>query len=351
MKKTSILHLVTSLSQGGAERQLSTIVNHSVSTENYIWSFHDKIADYLDDITKIKVFKGRKLISMIFELRSIIGSQKPDIIYAWGPLPYIVASFAVWGKEPKIINGSIRHGIFKSSFHGYFRRWLLQRARYVVANSHAGLKVNGIKRGFVLYNGIDPKFDKANWQKDASETRGKKAKLISIANLVPIKDYFTIFEALKKIKDDGFCFHYRVIGEGPLRLALEARLKELGLSDMVQLLGRINDPETHLAESDIFIHSSKGEGCSNAILEAMYMALPVIASDTGGTSEIVGSNAILFEYQNILQLYEAIKKLLQDENLRRSMAEESYKIASERFSVARMLKDYDAIIAKIIKGK
>jgi glycosyltransferase involved in cell wall biosynthesis len=217
-----------------------------------------------------------------------------------------------------------------------------------VANSYAGLKANGIKEGYVLYNGIDPKFDKANWPKEPPKPTNRVLNLLSIANLVPYKDYFTVLEALKRIKDDDLGFRYFIIGEGPLRNEIEARIKELGLSEMIQLLGRVNKPENYLNKADIFIHSSKGEGCSNAILEAMYMALPVIASDTGGTSEIVGSNAILFEYKNIQQLSEAIKKLLQDENLRKNMADESYRIAVSKFSVNSMLNNYDSIIAKIL---
>ncbi len=351
MNKPTILHLTTSLGRGGKERQLATIVNYSDETHNTIWSFNDRITGYLGDPAKIKVFKSKNVVRMLLELRSIIREQKPDIIYAWASLPFALASIAVSGRGPKIINGSIRHGIFNRSFHGHFRRWLLQRSKYIVANSYAGLRANGIKKGYVLYNGIDPRFDKANWPKEPQKPINGVLSLLSIANLVPVKDYFTVLEALKRVKDDGFSFHYSIIGEGPLRNEIETRIRELGLSKMVQLLGRVNDPETHLARADIFIHSSKGEGCSNAILEAMCMALPVIASDTGGTSEIVGTNAILFEYKNIRQLYEAIKKLLQDESLRKDMAEESYRIARSRFSLSSMLDKYNSIVTEILADK
>jgi glycosyltransferase involved in cell wall biosynthesis len=348
MNKPAILHLTTSLGRGGKERQLATIVNHSIATYNVIWSFNDRITGYLGDSAKIKVFRSKNVIGMLLELRSILREQKPDIIYTWASLPFALASIAAFGRGTKIINGSIRHGVFNRSLYGHFRKWLLHRSKYIVANSYAGLKANGIKEGYVLYNGIDPKFDKANWPKEPPKPTNRVLNLLSIANLVPYKDYFTVLEALKRIKDDDLGFRYFIIGEGPLRNEIEARIKELGLSEMIQLLGRVNKPENYLNKADIFIHSSKGEGCSNAILEAMYMALPVIASDTGGTSEIVGSNAILFEYKNIQQLSEAIKKLLQDENLRKNMADESYRIAVSKFSVNSMLNNYDSIIAKIL---
>jgi len=65
----------------------------------------------------------------------------------------------------------------------------------------------------------------------------------------------------------------------------------------------------------------------------------------------VGSNAMLFEYKNIRQLYEAIKKLLQDENLRKDMAEESYRIARSRFSLSSMLDKYNSIVTEILADK
>ena len=348
MNKPTILHLTTSLGRGGKERQLATIVNYSDATHNIIWSFHDVITDYLDDPTKIKVFNSRDLVGRIFELRAILRREKPDIVYTWGTLPYTMASLVVWGGKPKIINGSIRHGVFERSFQGYYRKCLLRSSKFVVANSHAGLKAYGLKKGLVLYNGIDSKFDKANWPKESKKKQDSVLNLISIANLLPVKDYFTVLEALKKIKDNGLSFRYSIIGEGPLRDEIETRIRELGLYKMIQLLGRVSDPETYLDKADIFIHFSKGEGCSNAILEAMYMALPVVASDTGGTSEIVGSNAILFECQNIQQLYVAIKKLLQDNDLRKSMAAESYRIASNRFSVNGMIGNYNSIVTKVL---
>lgn len=346
--KLSVVHLVTSLKQGGAERQLSTIVNHSNTIKNTIYSFYRVESSYLKEPGKVLVFRRKHLFGKILELRGMLRRNRPDVIFAWGALPYLLAYLAVLGRNPKIINGSIRHGVFKKSISGYFRMFLLHTGKYVVANSAAGLSANRLNRGFILYNGIDPKFDRNIWAvSDKKRKESLEISLISVANLIPYKDYLTIFKALKALKDENYNFVYRIIGEGPSREMLEADVFEKELTDNVIFLGRVSNPEEYLAQSDIFIHSSKGEGCSNAILEAMYMGLPIIASDTGGTPEIVGDNAILFRYQNVTELHDALKKVTDDENLREMMAEKSYEIASSRFSVSRMLTDYQDIIQKI----
>lgn len=343
-----VLHLVTSMKRGGAERQLATIINHSSEVRNSLCSFRQIRAGYLNDPEQVTVLKSQHIVGKFTEFMELLRKLNPDLVYAWGPLPYMMASLAALRGDLKVVNGSIRHGVFKGTWHGYFRMVLLHLSRHIVANSAAGLKANRLKRGFILYNGIDPKFNQRIWQNIVQQKGRNTLNFVSVANLVPYKDYFTTLEALRMLKDENYDFFYTIIGDGPLRDDLEKDVSLKGLRGRVILIGSVENPEQHLAKADVFIHSSKGEGCSNAILEAMYMGLPVIATNTGGTSEIVGDNAILFEYQNVIGLYAALKKIMDDTELRKKMAEASYSIASTRFSVSRMLDDYQRIIQNIM---
>ncbi len=98
----------------------------------------------------------------------------------------------------------------------------------------------------------------------------------------------------------------------------------------------------------MFVHSSKGEGCSNAILEAMAAGLPVIASNTGGTPEITGiENGQLFEYQNETQLTEALETHLRDPEMQLQKSNRSRQIIEERFTVEKMTANYLSILNKI----
>ena len=169
-------------------------------------------------------------------------------------------------------------------------------------------------------------------------------------NLLPYKDYFTIFEALELLKQKGINFTYYIIGDGPLRANYESYLSKSIIKCNVVLLGNISSPEEYLVQSDIFIHSSKGEGVSNAILEAMYMGLPIITTDTGGTLEILEDNAITFSYQDYQALYEGLNILINDEKLRKRMGEKSHSIVKEKYTTERMVRNYERIINAVINN-
>lgn len=347
-----VIHLIPSMQRGGAERQAACIIENCDEFEQWLVMLHYYEDNYLLNKNRSLVIGSRHFLARLREFKAIVKSKNPDVIYAWGVLPFLLASIVAVGKKVKVINGSIRHGIFKRSFAGYLRMTMLHMSKYVVANSQAGIRVNRLKKGLVLYNGIDERFNRTK-AKPLTEIslRPGKPVLISVANLVPYKDYETVFQALEKLLQAGLDFSYVIIGDGSKRDYYEEMAITLGLKDHVFFLGRVSNPEDFLVRADLFIHSSKGEGCSNAILEAMYMGLPIIATDTGGTAEITGSNAILFPYQDTEALYQAIIGLMQDERRRRSMGDESYRLASQRFTITRMISDYSRTIKAIANNK
>ena len=124
--------------------------------------------------------------------------------------------------------------------------------------------------------------------------------------------------------------------------------KRLNLSVEVSFPGSRNDIKDILYISDIFIHSSRGEGCSNAILEAISAGLPIIASNTGGTGEFVDDNiGRLFEYQNVGQLSERIIEIITNNSLRETLGENSKRKAIKDFSIDRMMSDYYQILEDV----
>lgn len=343
-----VIHFIPSMQRGGAERQAACIVQNCLEVEHWLVTLHCDADNYLLDGSKLLMIGSRKFVSRLREFKSVVKDKNPDVIYAWGVLPYLLACVVSLGKRSKVINGSIRHGVFKGSFSGYLRLILLHLSKYVVANSQAGIRANKLNKGLVLYNGIDERFNRTKTKSLTEKNpRPDKLVMISVANLVPYKDYETVFKALSKLLGEGLGFSYVIIGDGSKRKTYEDMARTMGLGDHVVFLGRLANPEDHLAKSDIFIHSSKGEGCSNAILEAMYMGLPIIATNTGGTVEITGSNAILFTYQDTEALYHALSELMRDERRRRSMGEESYHLASQRFTINRMTSDYSRMIKAV----
>src|SRR5690606_7694998 len=262
--------------------------------EHHVITFHSTKFNYLDEynIKNIYLVNGKK-INRLKEIYRLLKTGDFDIIHTWGNSETIYSYLPGLLTGTPLLNGSIRHGIVSRKFSQYFRMFILNLSKNVLANSMAGLKANKLKNGFVLYNGIEEKFYNTNPDSKTAiraklfSSNIKVPVLISVANLVPYKDYFSILSALKLINEDKLDFFYVILGSGPLKELIQEKINEYKLDEKIKLVGNTTNVNEYLNSADIFIHSSKGEGCSNAILEAMAAGLPVIASDTGGTSEIV----------------------------------------------------------------
>ena len=348
----NVIHFTSCIRRGGIERQVSEIIYNS-TTINHIWvSLYYSKDNYLINSDNILyTIHSTKIVKRIKEFNKVVKSFNPAVVVCWDVAPYIIALLSKGIRRNLIINASIQHGIFKTTKKGYLRMFVAHMSKYVMANSQAGLRVNKLKKGIILYNGVNEIFNKENYIKeDHSTCKTDYPILVSIMNMTPYKDYFTIFKALELLKQEGINFTYYIIGDGPLRLNYESYLSNSIIINNVLLLGNIRSPEEYLGQADIFIHSSKGEGVSNAILEAMYMGLPIITTDTGGTLEILDDNAITFSYQDYYALYEGLKILISDRKLRKRMGEKSHSIVKEKFTTERMVRNYERIINAVINN-
>ncbi len=359
-----VIHIISSLRRGGRERQLAGILKHSdENILNRAIVFNKAINSYEHEYNlenKLIYLHTQKPLARFLEMLKILKHKKPDIIWTWGGFEATFGMFLSFFTSVKHINGSVRHGIVLNNWKHIWRTIILHFNRNIVANSYTGLSANRLKRGHVIYNGLDDQFfsevNKEEYLLQQPEIKKLIDKrvlvLISVANLIPYKDYFTVLKALAQLKNRGFSFIYLIIGEGPDKTAIENDIQKKSLESNVILTGRRQDVKELLSISDIFIHSSKGEGCSNAILEAMAAGLPVIASDTGGTSEIIHEDyGRLFEYKNQDQLLQHLIWLFNNPDKIKLMGSKARETAKQRFSVKRMLSDYAKIISEITSKK
>jgi glycosyltransferase involved in cell wall biosynthesis len=358
MTKFRVIHLISSLTRGGRERQLATIYKYADKEKEdiRIICFNRNENSYIEEYQMagdVVFLESKSKIGRLIELRKIIKSEKFSIVWTWGSIEATLGILLSLSCKVNHINGSIRHGIVLKKFSHKWRMFMLHLSKNIVANSKSGLYANKLKRGFVFYNGLDKQFSYPSESvieeiKDKFSGKEKKVILLSVANLVPYKDYPTVLNALCKLKEQGYLFHYLIIGEGSERKSIELLINKLGMHGEVKFLGRQTDVKNYLHAADIFIHSSQGEGCSNSILEAMAAGLPVIASDTGGTPEIVDAKVgRLFKYKDMDQLYLYIIELLESVELRKALGHESKERIKLNYSTERMMHDYYSILESV----
>jgi glycosyltransferase involved in cell wall biosynthesis len=144
-----------------------------------------------------------------------------------------------------------------------------------------------------------------------------------------------------------------VVGDGPERTRLIALTRQLGLTERVIWLGSHDDVEGWLAAMDIFVHTADFEGMPNAVMEAMAMGLPVVASNVDGNRELIrnGVTGFLIPAGDARGFAEQIQQLIDDPDRRREIGERAHREMRERFSMGRMIRSYDQLFISLGKSE
>lgn len=143
----------------------------------------------------------------------------------------------------------------------------------------------------VIYNSSEFVFSINRSPEEVRHELGiKKCELLvtMVARLDPWKDFDTFLSAAKTVRNQSENFKFVICGGGELQCKLESKIKNLGLESTVFLIGERKNVHEYINASDISVLTTRGEGFSNVIMESMALAKPVIASDVGGNSELIG---------------------------------------------------------------
>jgi len=177
--------------------------------------------------------------------------------------------------------------------------------------------------------------------------------LTIIGRLHPQKGHSVLFDALEDLTDLPAPWHLLVVGDGPLRRPLEQRVLQSKLNLRVIFTGLRSDIPEILAASDVFVFPSLYEGLPNAVLEAMAMGLPIIASDADGIPELVleGLTGRLVPCGDCDALRSGLVEAIQHPELRRRWGEAGRRRVVEEFSLATMLKELHELYATLLNER
>lgn len=167
---------------------------------------------------------------------------------------------------------------------------------------------------------------------------------ICVGRLEKIKGHDVLLKAMKRIEAHHAAL-LLVVGDGPCREDLERRVMENGLQEKVRLLGHRDDIPQLLAASDCFVLSSRSEGLSCSIIEAMAAGLPIIATDVGGNGDLVedGVNGRLVPSEDDERLSLGMLSMLNDRSAAKAFGARSLQKARAQFSLDATVKSYIGI--------
>jgi glycosyltransferase involved in cell wall biosynthesis len=299
-----------------------------------------------------------------FFAKKLVKKEKYDLSHSFFTIPCGFVSMILKKKYkiPYIISlrGSDVPGYSERfKFLHYFikplTKLIWRKSNAVIANSQGlkelALKTNPKQEIGIIYNGIDIS-DFA--PKPEAMLSGKFIITTGASRITARKGINYLLEAIEKLLPKHPDIYLKAMGDGNEKENLENLAKELNLEKNVEFIGRIPRENTapYYQEASIFVLPSLNEGMSNAMLEALASGLPLIATDTGGTQELLedGVNGFIVKMKNSQDLAEKMDILIKDSDLRKKMGEESRKKA-QNLSWERVAKNYIDIYYKISELK
>jgi glycosyltransferase involved in cell wall biosynthesis len=159
--------------------------------------------------------------------------------------------------------------------------------------------------------------------------------------------------AMARVRETQPEVHAVIVGEGDLDPELQTLVRTLGLERQLHLLGRRSDMPEVLSAFDLFVLSSHDEGMSNAILEAMAMEKPVVATAVGGTGEVVrhGHSGLLVPAKDPEALAAAISEVLAQPLRAREMGRLGRRIVHEGFSAQAMVRQMERLYLELAAAR
>lgn len=360
-----ILFFIDSLISGGKERQLYYLLKKICTNNNIMLVvFNDEVfyKEIFDLPIQIRIIprSEKYTLKTIKTLYSVCNRFNPELIHSWDNIgTLLIMTYLLLHPKVKLVS-SIRYAgkIKRNLLHKTIQKIVFKRSSLIISNSTCGIKVEQLfdhKKGYVIYNGIDLQdfvLISSEVSSNISEFESFQTKIVMLASFTAAKDYITYIRIAKKIisKYPTCCF--LCVGDGPNRKEAELETGEY-LNKNIFFLGVRRDIPAILKQMDIGIlfNNTNGhaEGISNAVMEYMAAGLPVIATNAGGTPEIVKDeeSGFLVPAFDEKIVSEKIEYLIENPEEAQKLGTEGRKIIEKDFSIKKMTSEYCKLYVKL----
>ncbi len=366
-----VLHVVLSLGTGGLENGIVNIINRSDPNKFKIDVIclreQGELGDRIDNPNTEVFFDASRcsgLKNAISVIREAQQKNEYHIIHTHGWATMLAGYLTgLLESKPIIMNGE--HGTL---YYSSWRQRIMQRFlfnRMTINLSVSGALVKEISNRFgvsesrflAILNGVD--IDKF---KPSEDSREKYRELLgltdgqfvigSVGRLVEVKNYPSLIKAFALFVKQQPNSKLLLTGDGPMRGELESLIKQLGVVDSVELLGRRDDIPELMNAYDVFVLPSFREGLSNTILEAMSTGLPAVVSNVGGSPEIVveGKTGHLFEVDDTDKMAQLFKQFASDSGYLKKVSLQARTHVVDNYSLPIMVENYQNVYIDLLAG-
>ena len=347
-----ILICIEALGVGGKERQAVELIKgltgrSDIECHVVCLASHDFYLDQLTGPGISVAFATRRVrwdVGLFHRLYRTMRQYRPHLIHTNGLMSsfYTMPLAKLLGLP--LINGSIRNAFSRGGLRWRVEKRLAEMSDYRVANSYAGLRSRGFSeaeaRNVVIYNGFDFSRIERSSPKEAPRRRGGDAgtKIVGmVAEFNRFKDYSTFIHMARKVSMRRSDVVFVTVGAGETFQASKAMAADV---PAIRFLGERKDVESIVETFDVGVLSTFTEGISNSIMEYMALRKPVVATDGGGTPELVvdGETGVLVPPQDPDALAAKIEYLVDNPAIARCMGEAGEARLRRTFSTARMVE-------------
>ena len=338
----SVLFLIPTLDRGGAENVLVNLVNSMDQSK-----FRITVQTLFDkDSQKDRLRKGIEYRSFLYRqfhgnsrlqawipsriLYRLIVRRRYDIIvsYLEGPATHILAGCpypdtkkVAWVHVEMKKARQLSVG-FRSKKEALQTYKIFDRIVFVAETvKQAFERVAGttFDQARVLYNTVNSDEILKKSREDCPDMPFQEGEfnIISVGRIIPAKGFDRLARVQKRLRDAGYPSHVYILGTGSEETVIQKYLMENGLSDSFTFLGFRDNPYPYVAKADLFVCSSRREGFSTAVTEALILGTPVVSTNCSGAHELLGPDhayGIVTESREE-DLYESIRRLIEDPSL------------------------------------
>lgn len=355
-----VLFYINTLERGGAERVISNLANQfsqnnheSILLSSYYRDKEYKLDEkvkrfYLEDYIGKPKSRLYKNLKMIYYIRRVIKNENPDVVVSFTKEPSVRAVMASFSLNTKTII-SIRNDPvvnYSGFINSIIAKYIYPKADgcvFQTLDSQSYFKKKLQNKSKIIPNQVANVFFET--------VREDTDYIVSIGNLYSDKNHLLLINAFENILKEFPNEKLYIYGKGDLEQELTDKIKEKRLEESIFLMGSTNDVPDVLSKAKIFALTSNHEGMPNALLEALAVGVPSIATDCpcGGPKSVIepGENGFLIPVNNQTELENKMKMLLEDDNLSTYISENAKKSANE-FRPDVVFKDWEDYLYEVL---